>query len=141
MCQNSSHMESDLRGRHHIEPSICVHMCKRTEVFHHGLLVCFRVISLLYVIFTIFQHLVYIAFLCLIVGTEISAIIRPNFTESFPVFFRMHQDLVIFRLPEIKDRLQHFIIYFYKLHSLCHCFFRDTGNHCHRISDKTYPVV
>lgn len=95
-------MECNLRGGHHIEPSICVHMRKRTEVFHHSLLVCFRVISLLYVIFTIFQYLINIAFLCLTARTEISLIVRPYLTESFPVFLRMYQDLMIFRFPEIR---------------------------------------
>ena len=104
-------MKRHLGGCHHIQSSEIIQIRISPERLHHGLLVGFRMISLVHHIFTVFQNRIYVPQAFFLLGAQISLIVSPYRHPGFPVIFRMDQDLIVFRFMKIQDCRKDFIFY------------------------------
>ena len=105
ICKNPPYMERNLCGRKDIQSSIRIQICICSECFHHCLLVCLCMIHLINDILTVCQNRFYISLFTAVMCTEISLVVCPYRTQTLPVFFRMHQNRIVFGFMKIKYRL------------------------------------
>ena len=108
-------VEYDLGGADHVEASVSVDRTERPECLHHRLLTCLRVIDMVDHNIALPQYFLDISLSRFVMGAQISLIVRPDRNKTLPVVLRMHQDPVVLRLPEIKERFQDLVLDFNKL--------------------------
>ena len=108
-------VEYDLGGADHVEASVSVDRTERPECLHHRLLTCLRVIDMVDHNIALPQYFLDISLSRFVMGAQISLIVRPDRNKTLPVVLRMHQDPVVLRLPEIKERFQDLVLDFNEL--------------------------
>ena len=108
-------VEYDLGGAEHVQASIGVDRAVSAEGLHHSLLAGLGVIDMVDHNIALPQYFLDISLSRFVMGAQISLIVRPDRNKTLPVVLRMHQDPVVLRLPEIKERFQDLVLDFNEL--------------------------
>ena len=141
MSEDPSHMKWNLSGGHHIQAAVCIHIGVSAKRLHHGLLVCLRMVDTINHILAPFQRALHVAVFLSAASAQITFVIRSNRTEALPVFFRMDQNLVILRLPEIEDGFQDLILHLDEAKGVIHRFLGLARHDSGCISYKPHSPV